>query len=64
MRFGILGPLEVWENGRELDLGAGRQRALLGVLQHHANEVVSTDRLVDALWNERPPPTATKVVQG
>jgi len=38
MRFGILGPLEVWENGNEIQLGAGRQRALLALLLLHANE--------------------------
>jgi len=33
------------------------------VLLLHANEAVSTDRLVDELWGERPPPQATKTVQ-
>src|SRR2546421_4619036 len=42
MRFGILGPLELWEDGNEVLLGAGRQRALLLALLLHANEVVST----------------------
>src|SRR5262245_6142971 len=64
MRFCILGPLEAWEAGRELELGPGRQRALVALLLLHANEVVSTERLVDALWDQRPPATATKVVQG
>jgi YVTN family beta-propeller protein len=63
MRVCILGPLEVWEDGRELRLGGGRQRALFAVLFLHANEVVSTDRLIEALWPEAPPATAAKVVQ-
>jgi YVTN family beta-propeller protein len=29
----------------------------------HRNEAVTTDRLIDALWGEAPPPTAAKVVQ-
>src|SRR2546423_7863434 len=62
--FRILGPLEVWENGRELELGTGRQRALLALLLLHANEVVSADRLIDELWGPRPPPSAAKVMQG
>ena len=45
-------------------LGAAKQRALLGVLLLHANETVSTGRLVDELWGERPPATAEKLVQG
>jgi DNA-binding SARP family transcriptional activator/ABC-type branched-subunit amino acid transport system substrate-binding protein/streptogramin lyase len=64
MRVCILGPLEVWEDGTRLQLGQGRQRALLVLLVLHANEVVSTDRLVDGLWGEHPPATAAKVIQG
>ena len=64
LSFRLLGPLEVRDrDGRELPLGAGRQRALLAVLLLHANEAVSTDRLVDELWGERPPATAAKIVQ-
>lgn len=42
MEFRILGPLEVLENGRRLELGGAKQRALLAILLLHANEVVST----------------------
>ena len=61
--FRILGPFEVLERGRPLALGGARQRALLLVLLLHRGEVVSTDRLIDELWGERPPITATKAVQ-
>src|SRR5215211_4219856 len=50
MDFRILGPLDVRDGDRELPLGGTRQRALLGLLLLHANEVVSSDRLVDELW--------------
>jgi predicted ATPase/DNA-binding SARP family transcriptional activator len=63
VRFRILGPLEAWEDGRELPLGRGRQRALLALLLLHANEVISSDRLVDELWAGRPPASAQKVIQ-
>src|SRR5439155_5669070 len=63
MDFRILGPLEVIEDGHVLDLGGQKQRALLAVLLLHANEVVSSDRLIDALWPERPPETAAKALQ-
>jgi YVTN family beta-propeller protein len=33
------------------------------VLLLHRNEVVSADRLIDALWDEAPPATAAKVLQ-
>ena len=52
MDFRILGPLDVHDGDRQLALGGVRQRALLGLLLVHANEVVSSDRLVDALWGE------------
>ena len=48
---------------RELELGAAKQRALLAVLLLHAGETMSTERLVDALWGEKPPATAVKALQ-
>ena len=62
MEFRLLGPLEVIERGRVLALGGGQQRSLFGALLLHANEVVSIDRLIDALWGQTPPVTAPKDV--
>jgi DNA-binding SARP family transcriptional activator len=61
--FRILGPLEVIEDGQALDLGGQKQRALLAALLLHANEVVSSDRLIEALWPEHPTETAAKALQ-
>ena len=63
MEFRILGPLEVVEDGRILDLGGPKQRALLAALLLRANEVVSQDALIDDLWGESPPTTAAKTLQ-
>jgi DNA-binding SARP family transcriptional activator len=63
VEFLILGPLEVVEEGSPLALGGARQRALLALLLTHANEVVSTDRLIDELWGERAPKTARNALQ-
>jgi DNA-binding SARP family transcriptional activator len=63
MEFRILGPLEVDDSGRILDLGGQKQRALLAVLLLHANHVVPSSRLIDALWEEEPPETARKALQ-
>ncbi len=63
MEFGILGPLAVWREGRELRLGGAKQRSVLALLLLRANELVPTARLVDELWGEQPPPTAVKAVQ-
>jgi len=41
-----------------VEIGAGKQRALLALLVLRAGEVVSTDRLIDSLWGERPPASA------
>src|SRR5215210_9227819 len=62
MEFRILGPFEVSERGQLLEVGAGKQRALLALLLLRAGEVVSTDRLIDALWEERPPASALNSV--
>ena len=63
-QFRILGPLEALRttasrSRSEVRSSARRARALL----LHANHVVSTDRLVDALWGEQPPRTATTSLQ-
>ena len=63
MEFRILGPLEVLSDGRPLDLGGQKQRALLTLLVVEANRVVSTDRLIEALWEEEAPETAQKALQ-
>jgi DNA-binding SARP family transcriptional activator len=63
IEFRILGPLEVEHEGRLAPLGGTRQRAVLAILLLHRGEVVSMDRLVDELWGERSPDTATKTVQ-
>jgi YVTN family beta-propeller protein len=63
MQFRILGSLEVAKDGRPIALGGTRQRAVLAILLLHRREVVSVDRLVDELWGERSPGTATKTVQ-
>jgi DNA-binding SARP family transcriptional activator len=63
VEFRILGPLEVVEQGRPLKLGGSRQRALLALLLTRANEVVSTDRLIDELWGAQPPKTAANALQ-
>lgn len=59
----ILGPLEVWVDGSRVELGGGRQRALLAILALRANEVLSRDMLVEGVWGDRPPPTAHKALQ-
>jgi DNA-binding response OmpR family regulator len=61
MEFRILGPLEVSDGGAALSLGGPRHRKLLAVLLTHANEVISTERLIHALWGNKSC-TARKVI--
>jgi predicted ATPase/DNA-binding SARP family transcriptional activator len=63
VQFGILGPLEVRADGRPIELGGLKPRALLAVLALHANKTVSAERLAVALWGEDAPPRAVKTVQ-
>ena len=63
LEFRILGPLEVLEGDKALDLGGSRQRAVLALLAIHVGEVVPSERLITYLWGESPPPTAATSLQ-
>jgi DNA-binding SARP family transcriptional activator len=62
--FRLLGPLEVADDrGLEIAVRSGQQRAVLALLLLRANELVPSERLVEELWGESPPPTANKMLQ-
>src|SRR6266542_132258 len=63
VEFLVLGSLEAWRGGRALSLGGARQRAVLGLLLLHPNQVVPTELLVAVLWGERPPADALELLQ-
>jgi len=50
-------------DGRPIEITPGRQQAVASLLLLEANRVVSTDKLVDALWEDDPPSTARTQVQ-
>jgi predicted ATPase/DNA-binding SARP family transcriptional activator len=60
LEFRMLGPLEVRDGDRRIQVGGRNRRALLGALLLRANELVSTERLLDDLYGEQPPRTATQ----
>ena len=64
LQFRILGPLEVVERDSPLSLGGAKQRAVLAILLLHRGEAISSERLIEELWGERPPATAAKTLQG
>src|SRR5436190_437515 len=47
MEFRILGPLEVVDGGRVLDLGSRKQRALLTLLLLRRGDIVALDELIE-----------------
>ena len=63
LEFRLLGPLEARSDGVAVELGGPKQRAVLAVLVLDAGRIVSTDRLIDALWGEHPPRTAPTSLQ-
>src|SRR5215210_7857768 len=56
-------PVEASVAGRPIALGGGKPRALLALLALNAGSAVSSDRLIEGLWGEQPPATASKLVQ-
>ncbi|MBG0829605.1 tetratricopeptide repeat protein [Planomonospora sp. ID67723] len=63
MDFRMLGPLEIHENGRQIRITAPKQRTLLALLLLDADQAIAEDRLIDELWNGRPPSAARSSLQ-
>ncbi|SEE85728.1 Transcriptional regulatory protein, C terminal [Streptomyces sp. 3213] len=59
LRIRVLGSLGADDEGRPVELGAPRQRAVLALLIAARGTVVSVDRISDALWRGAPPNRAT-----
>jgi len=59
----VLGPLEVAGRDGPVMLGAPRVRTLLAALAIHRPTACSTDALIDALWGDSPPASASKLLQ-
>ncbi|MGQ0833078.1 MAG: BTAD domain-containing putative transcriptional regulator [Microthrixaceae bacterium] len=64
MQLRLLGPVElVDDGGRPVALGGPKERRVLATLAVHLDQPVSEARLIDALWGDEPPATATKTLQ-
>lgn len=63
LQFQMLGHIGVRGSDGELALGSPKQKAVLAVLLLNANEIVSTDRIIDLVWGDAPPRTAEHSVQ-
>ena len=63
MEFRVLGPLEVVDGLASVQLGGRKPRAVLALLVIRANRVVATDRLIEDIWDGRPPRSAMTTLQ-
>ncbi|MER5465096.1 BTAD domain-containing putative transcriptional regulator [Streptomyces sp. NPDC002668] len=63
MRIQVLGPVCVWRDGTRLDLGSPQRRAILALLAVSRGQQLPFSGLADALWGERPPASASNVIQ-
>ena len=63
LRFRLLGELDAWDGNRCVNLGHRKQRAVLATLLLRNDQVVSRDTLIDALWGDAAPRSATNVIQ-
>jgi DNA-binding SARP family transcriptional activator len=63
LEFRILGPLEVLRDGVAVELGGQKQRMLLVALLLRRGDVVSAERLIEDLWGEAAPRTASTSLQ-
>ena len=53
--FAVLGPVSMRADGRSVDLGSPRQRALLALLLINAGSVVSVPGIISSIWGSSPP---------
>lgn len=63
MRYGILGPLSVTDDGQQVAITAGRDRIVLAMLLLHPGRIVGAGELIDAVWGDDPPATARGQLQ-
>ena len=63
VQVSILGTFQVRRDGRLLVPSAPKLRQVLALLAINANAVVSTDQIIEELWEDRPPSSATTTLQ-
>ncbi|GAA3241446.1 ATP-binding protein [Dactylosporangium siamense] len=63
LRLQVLGPLRVWRDGVELDVGPRQQAYLLALLLARVGNPVSTSELIGLIWGDDAPTSALNVIQ-
>jgi predicted ATPase/DNA-binding SARP family transcriptional activator len=63
LELGVLGPVRAVRDGREVELGGPKPRAVLALLLVDAGRVVPAEYLAEVLWRGSPPPGAAKTLR-
>ena len=63
MEFRILGPLEVVVDGAVVSPGGSTTKALLALFLIHPNQIISPDRIIEALWPDNEPTGTLKALR-
>ncbi|MBB2946589.1 DNA-binding SARP family transcriptional activator [Actinoplanes lutulentus] len=62
LRIQMLGPLRLWRDGEELDIGPRQQAHVLALLLAHAGQPVSKSELIDLVWGDEAPASALNIL--
>lgn len=63
VEFRILGPIELWAQGRQHELGRPKERHILAVLLDAAGKPVPVERIIERVWDVAPPRTVENTLQ-
>jgi DNA-binding SARP family transcriptional activator len=63
VRFEVLGPLRAWRGNAAIDLGPVQQQVVFAVLLLQQNRAIARQQLINAVWGEADPSSATNLVQ-
>ncbi|MEU5786069.1 BTAD domain-containing putative transcriptional regulator [Micromonospora lupini] len=62
LRLQVLGPLRLWRGDAELDPGPRQQALMLALLLARAGQPISKAQLIDLLWDDDPPVSASSMI--
>lgn len=63
VEIGVLGPLEARADGVSIVPTAGKPARIVALLALRVGQLVTTDQLIDEIWDRRPPRSAATTVQ-
>jgi DNA-binding SARP family transcriptional activator len=59
----LLGPVEVWDGNRQVDIGHARQRGVLAALAVEPGTLIAADDLANRIWDDHAPTRARQTLQ-